>query len=86
MRKVTLNQLSADVQSFLKHLPRGESVVIEDDTGRIWCGITPYVEPTPAQRRRAWQHIEELQQRVGKSMKKHGVTEQDVMNELLKDD
>ena len=85
MQKLRLSDLSEAVRSWLAGL-KDTSVVIEDDDGHLQYGITPYGMATPEERRAAWESLEQLQLKVGESLRRHGKTEDDVMAELLKDD
>ena len=45
-----------------------------------------FVEATPDERARAWREIQKIQRKVGRSLKEQGVTEDDVVREILTDD
>lgn len=86
MDKVRLNDVSKDVRAFLDRAFAGGGVLVEDETGRARGGILPYFEATDAEKRRAWKGMERLQRKVAASMKRQGVTEQDIDRVLLEDD
>lgn len=86
MRKIRLSELNDAVRAFLADVGADQSVVIEDDQGRIRYGITPYARSTQAERQRAWKDLEQIQLKVADSMQRQGITESDVMDELLRDD
>ncbi len=86
MKKIRLNELSEPVRSFIDEVKGGESIMVVDENGQLQCGITPYFEASPAERERAWERLRELQKRADASMKKHGKTEDDVMQVILEDD
>ncbi len=93
MRKVAFKALSQDVQSFLAGVLRGQGLRVEDEQGRTVATVLPatagptaaYVDATPAEREQAWQEIRKIQRKTGRAMKKHGVSEEDVVKEILKD-
>jgi hypothetical protein len=60
--------------------------MVVDDNDQLYCGITPYFEASPKEREQAWQRLRELQQKVQRSFDQQGITEDDLMRELLKDD
>lgn len=94
MEKVRLTKLSEPVRSFLARVKKGKGLLVEDEKGREVARVLPvterdtdaYVDATPAEREEAWQDIRKLQRKVGKSLKAQGVTEEDVVREILKDD
>ena len=86
MQKIAITELSKPVRSFLAKARNGEGIVVEDETGRPQFGITPYIEATTAQKKRAWKGIKCLQRKVGKAMKAEGVKEQDIERLILEDD
>ena len=86
MKKVRLSELSEQVRRFLEGVKSGESIAVVDDNGQLQCGVTPYAEAGPEERRRAMASLQELWKTTGPAMKEAGVTEDDVMRELLKDD
>lgn len=45
-----------------------------------------YIEARPEEREQAWKQIQKIQRKASKSMEKHGVTEDDLVREILKDD
>lgn len=77
MKKVAINELSQPVRSFLDQVKNGEAIVVQDEQGRSRYGVVPYIEATPAERERAWKEIEKIQRKVGKTMQKKGLTEDD---------
>lgn len=86
MEKLRLERLSKTVRAFLDQARKGGGVLVEDDQGRTVVGIIPYLEATPEEQERAWREIEEIQAKVAQSMRQHGVTEEDLVQEILKDD
>ena len=86
MKKVRLSELSEPVRAFLSQVKPDESIMVVDDNDQLKCGITPYTTPTPEEKRRAMASLEVLQKKTEAAMKEAGVTEDDVMRELLEDD
>lgn len=85
-KRIRENEMSEAVRAFLKEAFEGGGVVIEDESGRTRGGVVPFVEASEEERERAWQWIEQLQGRVGESMRRQGVTEEDVDRVLQEDD
>lgn len=86
MRKVKLSQLEEAVRGFLDGALQEDGLIVEDDAGRLRGQFVPYRDPTPEEERRADESLERLRQKTGESMQRHGVTEDDIMRELLTDD
>ena len=85
MKKVRLNDLGEPFQKAVTEAA-GEPIVIEDDQGEARYGVVAYRKPTDEQKQRAWKKLKEYQRKAEASMKKHGVTEDDVMQVILEDD
>jgi hypothetical protein len=85
MKKVRLNDLGEPFQKAVAEAA-GEPIVIEDDQGEARYGVVPYRKPSDQQKQQAWEKLKEYQRRAAASMKKHGVTEDDVMRVILEDD
>lgn len=86
MKKVKFSQLSEPIRSFLEQLDGSESIMVEDDDGTLRCGITPYVEATPSEKRQAQAALEELWEKTGRAMQEAGVTEEDIDRDLQEGD
>lgn len=94
MEKVRLTTLSESVRSFLARVKHGTGLVVEDEHGQTVAHVLPgeeratadYVDATPEQREEAFKEIKKIQRKVGTSMRKHGISEEDVVQEILKDD
>ncbi len=86
MKKVRLTEVNEAVRTFLNQVLQGDGAVIEDEAGRTRGSFVPYRDPTPEEEKRADQSLERLRKKTGAAMKEAGVTEDDVMRELLKDD
>jgi len=86
MRKIRLNELNEAVRSFLNQVVAGDTLVIEDESGQPCGSFIPYRESTPAEKQQADQSLERLRQKTGQAMKKHGVTEDDIVRVILEDD
>ncbi len=82
MQRVKITELSEPVQSFLARVKKGNSVVVEDDSGLARYGVIPY----SAETERAWKELEGIRREAAEAMKRQGVTEQDVVNRILQDD
>jgi hypothetical protein len=86
MKKVRLSELTEPVRQFLDRVFAGGGVVVEDNEGRTRGSFVPYRDPTPEEERRADESLARLRQKTSAAMKEAGVTEDDVMRELLEDD
>jgi hypothetical protein len=86
MIKIRLDELSEPLRQQLASLGDEESIVIEDENGQARYGLIPYRRPTAEQKQRAWERLLKLQDKVAVSMKDQGVTEDDLLQNLLSDD
>ena len=86
MKKVRLSELTDPVRSFLDQVFEGGGVVFEDNDGRTRGSFVPYRDPTPEEERRADESLARFREKTSAGMKEAGVTEDDVMRELLEDD
>lgn len=92
MEKVRLKTLSESVRSFLARVRAGKGLVVEDEQGRPVATVLPAPESeaavtaTPEEREQAWKRIQRIQRKASKSMDAQGVTEDDLVREILKDD
>jgi hypothetical protein len=77
-----MSELDEAVKAFLAPAQQGETIVVEDDDGRLQCGITPYVQVSAAERQSALTSLERLQQKTARAMSKAHVTEADIDREL----
>jgi len=82
MVRIRLSELDDAVKAFLASACQGETIVVEDDDGRLQCGVTPYAQASPAERQAALAALGRLQQKTAKAMMECGVTEADVDREL----
>jgi len=82
MVRIRLSELDDAVKAFLAPAQNGETIVVEDDDGRLQCGVTPYVQASAAEKQAALTTLSQLRQRSAQSMAQFGVTEADVDREL----
>jgi hypothetical protein len=85
MQKLRLNDLSDPVRDFLAPASKGEVIVVEDEAGSVTYSVIPVVHPSSEQKRQAWNRILRLQQKVGESMRRQGVSEDDI-DRVLRDE
>ena len=85
MQRVRYNELSDPVRDFLAPAGKGEVIIVQDEEGRATYSVAPIIQPSGDVRRQALHDLRKLQQKVGESMKRHGVTEEDI-DRLLSDD
>lgn len=82
MREVTFKQLSHDVQTFLSQIEPGEGIMVKGEDGRARYGVIPYTESPHREQAAAVKRLNRLQNKVGKTMKQAGKTE-DEFDSLL---
>jgi hypothetical protein len=86
MQKVALNQLSEPVQEFLARARVGQGIVVEDEAGRARYGVVEYVEASPAEQQKAWERLQQLQQKTKQAIEEQGSTVDEVERLILADD
>lgn len=82
MKKVKFSRLSEPVRSFREQLDGSESTMVEADDGTLRCGITPYAEAAPVEKRPAQAALEQLGGNTSRAMQEAGVTEDYVDRDL----
>ena len=85
MKKVRLNDLGEPFQKVVGDAA-GEPLVVEDDQGEARYSVYRIGKPTEQQKEEALEGLKELQKKADASMKKHGKTEDDLMEVILEDD
>jgi hypothetical protein len=86
MKTVSFKELSEDARELLTSAEQAGGLVVEDEDSQACYSVVPYRRPTAEESQRAWKELRKLQDKVGKSMLEQGVTEDDVLQEILKDD
>ena len=82
MVRIRLSELDEAVKAFLAPAQQGETIVVEDDDGRVQCGVTPYVQASAAEKQAALATLSRLQQQSAQTMTELGVNECDIDREL----
>jgi hypothetical protein len=82
MVRIKISDLDEAVKAFLAPAQLGQTIVVEDDAGRVQCGITPYIQASPTEKLAALAALERLQQRSADALQQNGVSEVDVDREL----
>jgi len=82
MVRIRLSELNDAVKAFLAPAQQGETIVVEDDDGKLHCGITPYVQSSAVEKQAALAALNRLRQKSAVSTAALGVTEADVDREL----
>ena len=82
MVRIRLSDLNDAVKAFLAPAQQGETIVVEDDDGRVQCGVTPYVQASAAEKQAALAALDRLQQKSAQAMAQFGATEVDIDREL----
>ena len=87
MKKVRLSELSEQVRRFLEEVKSGGSIAVFDDNGELQCSVTPYATASPDEKSQAIRWLErEIWPKTEAAMNAAGVTEDDIMRDLLEDD
>jgi len=82
MVRIRMSDLDEAVKAFLAPAQQGQTIVVEDDAGKLQCGVTPYVQASPTEKQAALATLARLQQKTAESMAQLGVSEADVDREL----
>ena len=82
MVRIRLSELDDAVKAFLAPAQQGQTIVVEDDAGKVQCGITPYVQASQAEKQAALATLNRLQQKSANTTAQLGVSEVDVDREL----
>lgn len=82
MVRIRLSTLDDAVKKFLAPVQEGETIVVEDDDGRVRCGVTSYVQASAGEKQAALAALDGLQRKAAQTMEQFGVTEADVDREL----
>ncbi len=82
MVRIKLSELDEAVKAFLWPAQQGETIVVEDDAGKLQCGVTPYLQASPAEKQAALTTLNRIQQASAKTLAALGLTEADVDREL----
>jgi len=82
MVRIRFSELDDTIQKFLARTQQGETIVVEDDNGTVRCGITPYVQASPAEKQAALATLNRLQQQASQRMAELGVSEDQLDREL----
>ena len=82
MVRIKLSELDEIVKAFLAPAQQGQTIVVEDDAGKVQCGITPYVQASQAEKQAALATLDRLQQKSAKNTAQLGVSEADFDREL----
>ncbi len=82
MVRLRLSELDDAVKAFLAPAQQGQTIVIEDDAGKLQCGVTPYVQAAPAEKQAALAALDRLQLKASQNAEQLGVSEDDVDREL----
>lgn len=86
MKKIQFNDLSEDTRRVLAEAEESGGLVVEDEGGHARSRIYAYREPTESERQAAWERLRQWQVKAEASMRKHGVTEDDILRVVLEDD
>jgi hypothetical protein len=85
METVQFNELTDDVQTFVRQAVAAEGLVVKDESGRPYGSFVPFVEAPPKEQEKAWERIRRLQAKVALHMRQEGATEEE-LDHLLQDD
>jgi hypothetical protein len=82
MVRIKLSELDEAVKAFLAPAQRGQTIVVEDDAGRLQCGVTPYVQASADEKQAALSTLDQMRQRASQNFAQLDVSEADVDREL----
>jgi len=82
MVRIRISQLDEAVKAFLAPAQQGETIVVEDDDGRLQCGVTPYVQVSAAEKQAALEKLQQLRHKTNQAMDRQGIEETDIDREL----
>jgi hypothetical protein len=82
MVRIRISDLNDAVKAFLAPAQNGETIVVEDDDGRLQCGVTPYVQASDTEKQAALAALGRLREKSDQSMRQQDITEADVDREL----
>jgi hypothetical protein len=85
MKKIQLNDLGEPFRKAVAEAG-GEPIVIEDEQGQVAYSVYRCGKPTRQQKAKALAGLRQLQARADAAMKEAGKTEEDLIQEILKDD
>jgi hypothetical protein len=82
MVRIRLSELNDAVKAFLAPARQGETIVVEDDDGKLQCGVTPYAQASAAEKQAALATLGRLQQKSAQTMAELSVSESDIDREI----
>jgi hypothetical protein len=85
-KNMNLKELNEPIRSFLTQLKEGDAALVTDDTGLIQYSVVRFRQASSAERTAAWREIQQIQQKVGKTMAAAERTEEQLDNLLREDD
>jgi flagellar biosynthesis/type III secretory pathway chaperone len=77
-----MSELDDAVKAFLAPAQQGETIVVEDEEGRLQCGVTPFVQLSAAEKKAALATLDRLRQKSAETTTNLGATEADIDREL----
>jgi hypothetical protein len=85
-KTIQLAELSESVRTFFDQIDPRDELVVEDGPGQRRYTVLSSSDPTEARRARAREELAEIQRRVGESMRRQGLTEEDLDRAIQADD
>ena len=85
MKKIQLNDLGEPFRKAVSEAA-GEHIVIEDEQGQVSYSLFRCGKPTKEQKEKALAGLQKLQAKADAAMREAGKTEEDLIQEILKDD
>lgn len=93
MQRIDVTKSTERVTDFVRRLGRKNQPVDILLEGKIVGRMLPVSKAkapaesvTMTERKAAWKRIQQLQRKVGRAMREQGITETDVLREILEDD
>lgn len=85
-KTIQLAELSESIRTFFDRIDPKDEIVVEDGPGQRSYTVLASSDPPEARRIRARKELAEIQRRVGESMRRQGVTEEDLDRAIQEND
>ena len=86
MGHVRISELSEDIRRIVAQAFQKGGIVVEDGLARPLVTLFSCRRPTPAEKQQAEESLERLRRKTGQAMRESGVTEDDIVKEILQND
>ena len=91
VQQIDVMRTRQTISDLVRQLEKSAKPVELVRKGKVVARVVPaeaeeYVDATPEAQARAWKEIQKIQRKAGKAVAEQGITEEDVIAEVLKDD